>query len=104
MGESHLGVEAIGSRQPAGQHRVRATGLEFVDRVFQRVERRGAGGVEREVSATEAEGTAEYARGQTGHVPVDVVDRSPIVHRRRLARGLEQRVCVVPTDDPVGHP
>ena len=62
--EAHLRVEAVGPRDAAGQHRVGAAGAQLVDRELERVQRRGAGRVEREGAAAEAEGPREHAARQ----------------------------------------
>ena len=62
--EAHLRVEAVRPRDAAGQHRIGPTGAQFLHRQLERVQRRGARGVERVTAAAEAERLRQHRGGK----------------------------------------
>ena len=75
LGEAHLGVERIGPRDAAGDHGVGPARPQLVDGQLERVERRGAGGVERERRAPQPQRLGHQRRGQPGGKGVQRVGR-----------------------------
>ena len=73
LGEAHLGIERVGSRESAGQHRVGAAGQQFVGCQFDRVERGGAGGVQGAAAPAQAERGRQHSSRQAGHIAVERV-------------------------------
>ncbi len=77
--EAHLGVQRAGSREASSQHQVGFTPPQLVHRDLHREQRGGAGGIEGERVAAQAQGAGQDARGKPGDPAVP--------HRgRRLGR------------------
>ena len=75
LGESHLGIERVGPRQPAGEHRVGPAFEQLVGRQLERIERRGAGRVERVSPAAEPEPLGHQPRRQPRRPGVPGLER-----------------------------
>ena len=70
LGETHLRIERIRARQPPRQHRVGTPGEDLVRRELERVQRRGARGVQCISAPAEPKRLCQQARRQSRRVTV----------------------------------
>ena len=61
--EAHLGVQAIGPRQTAGQHGVGPAGLQFIHRELESIKGGSTGGIQRIMAAAKAQGLGQDCGG-----------------------------------------
>ena len=80
--EAHLRVQALRTREAARDHGVGAAGAQLLDREFDRVQRRGTGGVQRVRRASQPQGAGDQSRRQARDMTVERMKS-----RRRVRRG-----------------
>ncbi|GAA5002043.1 hypothetical protein GCM10025734_38310 [Kitasatospora paranensis] len=92
VGEAEVDEGRVGGAHPAGEHQVGLAGGEVVAGELQRVQRRGAGGVQRVPGTAEAEGGADDPRGRAADVGVRRVPDGPGPPRRHRHAAAAQPV------------